>query len=86
MPREDRRDVPGSGPVDPWSREAPEEPEPDWAEQIRASRKARGERLKDLFATFDRPGPVDDALGNHRGGAEGDRDGAEADEEDDRQR
>jgi hypothetical protein len=38
---------------EPWSRaETDEEPEPDWAEQIRAARRSRGERLKDVFATF----------------------------------
>ena len=36
---------------EPWSRGA-EEPEPDWAEQIRQRRRSRGERLKDVFATF----------------------------------
>ena len=30
-----------------------DEPEPDWAEEIRASRRARGDRLRELFATFD---------------------------------
>jgi hypothetical protein len=34
-------------------RDGDEEPEPDWAEQIRAGRKARGDRLRDVFATFD---------------------------------
>jgi len=27
--------------------------EPDWAEQIRQLRKARGDRLKEVFATFE---------------------------------
>jgi hypothetical protein len=34
--------------------------EPDWAEEIRARRRARGDRLREIFATFDedhgRPG------------------------------
>lgn len=30
-----------------------EEPEPDWAEEIRARRRARGDRLREIFATFD---------------------------------
>ena len=38
-----------------------DEPEPDWAEEIRARRRARGDRLREVFATFDeepeRPGP-----------------------------
>ena len=38
----------------PWDRaQADAEPEPEWADAIRAGRKARGERLKDVFATFD---------------------------------
>jgi len=43
-------------PASPWSRPEPgerEEPEPDWAEEIRCGRRARGERLKDVFAAFD---------------------------------
>lgn len=36
-----------------WWRGTDEEPEPDWAEQIRRARKARGARLKDVFATFE---------------------------------
>jgi hypothetical protein len=39
-------------PAAPWA-PAPGEPEPEWAEEIRAGRRARGERLKELFATFD---------------------------------
>jgi hypothetical protein len=62
MPREDHPDGPDTGSPDPWSREGPDEPEPDWAEQIRQGRKARGERLKDLFATFDQPGRVDEVV------------------------
>jgi hypothetical protein len=38
---------------DHWLREGEEESEPDWAEQIRAGRKARGDRLRDVFASFD---------------------------------
>lgn len=30
-----------------------DEPEPDWAEEIRARRRARGDRLREIFATFD---------------------------------
>jgi hypothetical protein len=30
-----------------------DEPEPDWAEEIRARRRARGDRLREVFATFD---------------------------------
>jgi len=30
-----------------------DEPEPEWAEEIRARRRARGDRLRELFATFD---------------------------------
>ncbi|HEX6844066.1 MAG TPA: hypothetical protein VF235_03020 [Actinomycetota bacterium] len=35
------------------ARQAAEEPEPDWAEEIRALRRARGERLKSLLGTED---------------------------------
>lgn len=30
-----------------------DEPEPDWAEEIRARRRARGDRLREIFAAFD---------------------------------
>jgi hypothetical protein len=30
-----------------------DEPEPDWAEEIRARRRARSDRLREVFATFD---------------------------------
>jgi hypothetical protein len=70
MPREDPRDGPGTGPPDPWSREALDEPEPDWADQIRQGRKARGERLRDVFATFDEPGRVDDVVADDPGAGE----------------
>ncbi len=30
-----------------------DEPEPDWAEEIRARRRARSDRLREIFATFD---------------------------------
>jgi hypothetical protein len=35
------------------ARQAAEEPEPDWAEQIRRLRKQRGDRLKQLLGTDD---------------------------------
>lgn len=34
----------------PWSRDA--EPEPEWAEAIREGRRVRGDRLREVFATF----------------------------------
>jgi hypothetical protein len=38
----------------PWAADAPsEEPEPEWAAEIRARRKARGDRLRQIFSTFD---------------------------------
>ena len=40
----------------PWS--ADDGPEPRWAEEIRKGRKERGDRLREVFATFgddDRP-------------------------------
>ncbi len=30
-----------------------DEPEPDWADEIRSLRRERGDRLKDVFASFD---------------------------------
>ena len=35
----------------PWSVDAG--PEPEWAEAIRRGRKARGDRLREVFAAFD---------------------------------
>jgi hypothetical protein len=38
----------------PWAADsASEEPEPEWAAEIRARRKARGDRLRQIFSTFD---------------------------------
>jgi hypothetical protein len=55
---------PGEEPTDetPWARPAEgEDPEPDWAEQIRSGRKARGSRLREVYSTFaDEPTPLDD--------------------------
>jgi hypothetical protein len=39
-------------------REGDQEPEPDWAEQIRAARKARGDKLRGVFASFDEDDPA----------------------------
>ena len=36
----------------PWTAE-PAEDEPDWAQSIRDGRKARGDRLRAVFAGFD---------------------------------
>jgi hypothetical protein len=46
----------------PWARPAEgEDPEPDWAEQIRSGRKARGSRLREVYSKFaDEPTPLDD--------------------------
>ena len=52
MPDHKRKPRPHEEPAPPWSG-APGEPEPDWAEEIRAGRRARGERLKEIFATFE---------------------------------
>lgn len=43
----------------PWSRDAG--PEPEWAEAIRQGRRARGDRLRDVFSTFG-----DDGVGGER--------------------
>ena len=37
----------------PWSKETAEDAEPDWAQSIRDGRKARGDRLRSVFAGFD---------------------------------
>ena len=39
----------------PWrtSSEDADEPEPDWAEQIRARRRARADHLREIFASFE---------------------------------
>ena len=38
-----------------------EEPEPDWAEQIRSGRRDRGARLREVYERFaDEPTPLDD--------------------------
>jgi hypothetical protein len=47
-PDEDRT---AGGQEAPWSVDAG--PEPEWAEAIRRGRKARGDRLREVFATFD---------------------------------
>ena len=40
-------------PSEPWSKEAAAEDEPEWAQSIRDGRKARGDRLRSVFAGFD---------------------------------
>jgi hypothetical protein len=37
----------------PWRASPEDEPEPDWAEQIRARRRARAEHLREVFASFE---------------------------------
>ena len=49
-------DRPEPDPQAPWSPDAG--PEPAWAEAIRRGRKARGDRLREVFDTF---GDDDDA-------------------------
>ena len=49
--RRDRPDLP----PEPWSKEMAEEDEPDWAQSIRDGRKARGDRLRSVFAGFEDP-------------------------------
>jgi hypothetical protein len=59
MAERDRTDDPApSRSSVPWDRaQTDAEPEPDWAEAIREGRKARGERLKEVFADFDDDDP-----------------------------
>jgi hypothetical protein len=47
----DRGDDPTRGGEAPWSTDAG--PEPEWADAIPKGRKARGERLREVFAVFD---------------------------------
>jgi hypothetical protein len=47
----DRREERATGADTPWSADAG--PEPEWAEAIRRGRKARGDRLREVFAAFD---------------------------------
>jgi len=43
----------------PWSTSRPPEPEPEWADAIRRGRRARVDRLREVFAAFaDDTGPV----------------------------
>jgi hypothetical protein len=46
----------------PWARSPEdEEAEPDWAEQIRTSRKDRGEKLREVYSRFaEESTPLDD--------------------------
>jgi hypothetical protein len=46
----DPREHPAPDPPAPWS--ADTEPEPAWADAIRRGRKARGDRLRTVFAAF----------------------------------
>jgi hypothetical protein len=58
----DGRDQPPPDDGSPWAPPAEDdEPEPDWAEQIRSGRKARGSTLREVYAKFaDEPTPLDD--------------------------
>ena len=51
------RERPEGPPADdtPWrtSPDDADEPEPDWAEQIRARRRARADQLREIFASFE---------------------------------
>jgi hypothetical protein len=51
--RHDDEDRPPRAPEDPGSAVPGQEPEPEWAGEIRDLRRQRGDRLKQLFATFD---------------------------------
>jgi hypothetical protein len=46
----------------PWADPAGgDEPEPDWAEQIRSARRDRGAKLREVYSRFaDEPTPLDD--------------------------
>jgi hypothetical protein len=56
-----QRDRP-PGEHSPWAVPTEDdEPEPDWAEEIRAARRDRGERLRHVYSRFaDEPTPLDD--------------------------
>jgi hypothetical protein len=55
---------PGTEPAEehPWASSSDgEEPEPDWAEQIRSARRDRGAKLREVYSRFaDEPTPLDD--------------------------
>jgi len=53
MPNERDASEPEGGPPDLVVPPGADEPEPDWAEEIRARRRARGDRLREIFASFD---------------------------------
>ena len=55
------RDRPPGEPS-PWAVPTEDdEPEPDWAEEIRAARRDRGERLRHVYSRFaNEPTPLDD--------------------------
>jgi hypothetical protein len=59
MAEPERPDDPAATSEDvPWDRaQTDAEPEPDWAGAIREGRKARGERLKEVFASFEDDDP-----------------------------
>jgi hypothetical protein len=50
------------GEDNPWAKSTEgEEPEPDWAEQIRSGRRDRGTRLREVYSKFgEEPTPLDD--------------------------
>lgn len=60
MAERERPDEPGAAtPNDPWDRaQADAEPEPEWADAIREGRKARGDRLREVFASFEDDDPA----------------------------
>lgn len=64
-PREER---PAGADV-PWSADAG--PEPAWADAIREGRKARGERLRKVFAAFDDDDDADQGRRPRRQGGRG---------------
>jgi hypothetical protein len=82
-PRPDRPDRPDiSDDERAWtSPTEDEEPEPDWAAEIRSGRKDRGARLREVYARFpdeptplDEPAPAED-LEDSRARPEGPQDG-----------
>jgi hypothetical protein len=60
----------------PWSDAGPEPgwsdagPEPAWADAIRRGRKARGDQLREVFATFGDDGPDPPASSRPAGGGD----------------
>ena len=59
---DDRERPPSEDADTPWASPPDgEDPEPEWAEQIRSGRRDRGAKLREVYSSFaDEPTPLDD--------------------------